>query len=142
MTNAGHKPLRAPVKGQDRTPSSMLWYLSAPMLILVTPVVAFAAYHNYSYFTVEWFAGLAISAIVGLALGLIVILTGRRTSIAARRKRPEGRIEVLLSGQRFPCFRQGFQQLLPYRRFHESFIESERKLRARTYKAGWQVGGI
>lgn len=62
----------------NRDSFAVFWNLSAPVLILVTPLVAFAAYHNYSYFRMEWLAGAGISVMVGLLFGLGITVTSKR----------------------------------------------------------------
>ena len=59
----------------DASDSRLATVASGPLL-LVTPFAAFVKYHDYSFFAPELVVWLVFLSVVGLALGLLMALTG------------------------------------------------------------------
>ncbi len=52
---------------------STLWDIAAPTTILVAPTLAFASFHNYSFFSPEIFVGIGLLACLGAILGYLIL---------------------------------------------------------------------
>lgn len=77
---------KAPGHARDNTDGlvgSAWWDVAAPVSILVAPVVAFAAFHEYSYFTLEFLTGIGFFSLVGIVIGLAIFRGTTWRKIAA-----------------------------------------------------------
>lgn len=72
-TTAGANAPETASDGAGGLVGSAWWDVAAPVSILIAPVVAFAAFHKYSYFTLEFLVGIGFFILVGAALGLVIV---------------------------------------------------------------------
>lgn len=72
-TTVGAKAPRDAADNTGGLVESAWWDVAAPVSILIAPVVAFAAFHRYSYFTLEFLAGLGFFTLVGILIGLAIV---------------------------------------------------------------------
>ena len=72
-TTVGAKAPRDAADNTGGLVESAWWDVAAPVSILIAPVVAFAAFHKYSYFTLEFLAGFGFFTLVGILIGLAIV---------------------------------------------------------------------